>query len=415
MVPAVMTLDLEYVRSQFPGLAASDVLFDNAGGSLTLADVADRIRDYLLHTNVQHGASYARSQRATECYRFARRRLAEFIGASRPEEVVFGASSTTLLKSLALAMAEQVGPGDELVVTRVDHEANIGCWLDLAKTRGATVRFWERNTVTGQLSTEDLQALLTDRTRLVSVTHVSNIFGSIHPIEEIASRVHACGAELCVDGVAFAPHRPLQLAAWGVDYYVFSLYKVYGPHHAILYGRHDALIALGNLNHHFFTREQVPGKLEPGNANYELAHGAAGIVDYFERLGQRADAALEGAPARDKAWQWIAAHEETLSSRLLTYLDNRPDIEVLGATQADAEIRVPTVSFVHASKRSSEIVAAIDAFGIGIRFGHFYAERLIADMGLVDRDGVVRVSMVHYNTLAEVDRLLQAFDAVLGS
>lgn len=408
-----MTLDLDYVRSQFPGLATTDVLFDNAGGSVALIDVADRVRDYLLHTSVQIGAGYSTSQAAAERYRSARQRLAEFIGASRAEEVVFGPSTTILLKFLASAMAEGFGVGDELVVTRVDHESNIGCWLEIAEARGATIRFWERNADTGELSMSDLEGLLTDRTRLVAVTHVSNIFGTIHPIEAIAARVHACGARLCVDGVAYAPHRQLQLAAWNVDFYVFSLYKVYGPHHGLLYGRHDALLELGSVNHHFFTREQVPGKLEPGNANYELSYGAAGIVDYFDRLGQRAHPTLTGANAREMAWRQIAAHEEALSERLLAYLRDREDIEIIGRAQADAAMRVPTISFVHQERRSSEIVRAVGEYGIGVRFGHFYAVRLIEDLGLLERDGVVRVSMVHYNTLDEVERLLNALDAVL--
>ena len=410
-----MTLDLEYVRSQFPGLASGETFFDNAGGSLTLGDVADRVRDYLLHSDVQLGASYAASQLVSERYQAARQRLADFIGAGRPEELVFGPSSTILLKFLASAMASRVGPGDQLVVTRVDHESNIGCWLELARAQGATVRFWERNDQTGQLSVDDLADLLTDRTRLVAVTHVSNIYGTIHPIPQIAAQVHACGAELCVDGVAYAPHRELQLEEWGVDYYVFSLYKVYGPHHAILYGRYEALLRLDNINHDFFTREQVPGKLEPGNANYELSYGAAGVVDYFERLGQRRDPALMGADARSAAWRWISAHEESLSDVLLAYLRGRPDVEIIGAEEPDAAVRVPTVSFVHATHKSSEIVEVVDGFGIGIRFGHFYAVRLIEDLGLGDRDGVVRVSMVHYNTAAEVERLITALDTALGA
>ncbi len=408
-----MPLDLDYVRSQFPGLAATEVLFDNAGGSLTLAGVADRIHDYLLHTDVQLGASYRTSQLAAERYGSARQRLAEFVGAARAEEVVFGPSSTVLLKFLAIAFAARVGAGDELVVTRVDHESNIGPWLELARSRGAEVRFWERNAETGELALEDLEQLLSSRTRLVAVAHVSNIFGSIHPIEAIASRVHDCGARLCVDGVALAPHRPLQLAAWGVDYYVLSLYKVYGPHHAILYGRHQALLELANLNHFFFAEDQLPGKLEPGNANYELAHGAAGVVDYFERLGQRADPSLQGAAARALAWQQIAGHEQALADRLLAYLREHPQLEIVGQASADSRIRVPTVSFVHHTMSAPELVAATDAHGVGIRHGDFYARRLVEDLGLASRGGVVRVSMVHYNTLSEVDSLLSALDEVV--
>jgi cysteine desulfurase family protein (TIGR01976 family) len=409
-----MPLDLDFVRSQFPGLRDEEVFLDNAGGSMTLARVAERVQDYLLHTDVQLGATYPTSVRAAKRYSSARMRMAEFIGAARPDEIVFGPSSTILLKILSSAMRSVVGEGDELVVTRMDHEANIGCWIELAEQRGAVVRFWEPDEATGDLELSGLEPLLSDRTRLVAVTHVSNIRGTIHPIAEIAREVHEHGARICVDGVAFAPHRPLDVGVWDVDYYVFSLYKVFGPHHAILYGKHDALLELDPVNHYFFQREHVPGKLEPGNANYELSHGAAGIVDYVEELGRRTDPSTDPVAARRIAWDGISEHEETLADRLLSFLRSRDDVTIVGHADAARERRVPTVSFVHATLRSSEIVTAMDAYGIGIRFGHFYAARLIESLDLVAKDGVVRVSMVHYNSLAEIDRLVTAFAEILA-
>ncbi len=432
-------LDLDYARAKFPALSSGQVFMDNAGGSLTLASVADRIRDYLLHTNVQLGASYATSTVAAERYAEARVRLAEMVSAPSPEEVVFGASTTLLLELLASSFAPTLEPGDEIIVSRVDHEANIGCWLAL-ESSGARLRFWERNVDTGELALEDLDRLLGPSTRLVCVGHVSNILGSIHPIRQIADRVHAAGALLCVDGVAFAPHRAIDVQALGVDFYALSLYKVYGPHFAMLYARREPFLELGVANHFFYGPENIPGKLEPGNANYELAWGSAGVVDYLEALGARCMASEASEPesdgrvepnsgacdanvgvpadpaahqARDAAWQAIADHEEQLSERLLAFLRERSDVTIFGRPESDRTLRVPTISFVHARLSSSAIVEKVDPHGIGIRFGHFYAHRLVTDLGLHERDGVVRVSMVHYNRIEEVDRLIAVLEPIL--
>ncbi len=396
-----MALDIDFVRSQFPGLSTDDVFLDNAGGSMTLQRVADRVRDYLLHTDVQLGATYGTSVRASERYRQARERLATFIGASRAEEVVFGPSSTILLKFLAYAIGATLAPDDEIVVTRIDHEANIGCWVRLESVFGLKVRFWEPNAESGDLDLADLEPLMNGRTKLVCFTHVSNILGTLHDVAEITRVVHEHGAEVCVDGVAFAPHRQLDVQAWDVDYYVFSLYKVYGPHHAILYGKYNALAAIDSVNHYFVERDRVPGKLEPGNANYELSWGAAGIVDYFDELGPH-------------GWSAIAEHEQQLAEPLLAYLRGQPHVRIIGQPTANHAVRVPTISFVPSTMRPPELVERMDKTGIGIRFGHFYAARLIDQLGLGE-DGVVRVSAVHYNTVAEIERLITALDRILTS
>jgi selenocysteine lyase/cysteine desulfurase len=432
-------LDLSFARAAFPALAGETVFMDNAGGSLTLGSVADRIRDYLLTTDVQLGASYGVSVAASERYASARDRFADYVNAEASEEIVFGASTTMLLRSVAEAMRPLIEPGDEIVVTNVDHEANIGCWLGLEAV-GARIRFWERNHDTGALELDDLDALLGERTRLVCVGHVSNVLGAIHPIRAVARRARAVGAWSCVDGVAYAPHRAVDVRALEVDFYAFSLYKVYGPHHALLYARREPFLQLANLNHFFYDRNSIPHKLEPGNANYELSWGAAGVVDYLEALGARsgwasqggagassepsrggglgADTevsdALPGAAARMAAWAAIAAHEEALAERLLAFLRGREDVRIIGPSTADRTLRVPTISFAHHARSSSEIVSAVDRHGIGIRYGHFYAHRLVEDLGLMDQDGVVRVSLVHYNTLDEVERLVGVLEEVLG-
>ena len=406
-----MQLDLDFVRRQFPALAGEWVYLDNAGGSQTLQRVVDRIGDFLLTTNVQTGATYAPSVAAAERVSQSRRAFARLINARRPEEVVMGPNSSVMLRFLAEAMASQFRPGDEIVVTNTDHESNIGPWLGLAG-RGVEVKIWRCDLETFELDLAALERLMSPRTRLVAVTHASNLLGAINPIRRIADLAHAQGAQLCVDAVAYAPHRAIDVQALDADYYAFSLYKVYGPHHAVLYGKHELLLELDNIYHFFFDRTKVPHKLELGNINYELAWGATGIVDYFEELGTRAGA-REGRDAIERAFELIAAHEAAIGGRLLDYLRTRNDVRIIGDASAAAEARVPTISFVQEGRASNEIVELIDARKIGVRFGDFYARRLVDDLGLAPQNGVVRVSMVHYNTAAEIDRLIDALDRVL--
>lgn len=249
-------LDLDFVRSQFPALAGEWTYLDNAGGSQVLAGVADRVRDYLLSTNVQLGASYAVSREAGERVARATRAVAASINAADEHEVVIGPSTTQLLANLALAMRPHLAAGDEVFVTNCDHEANIGPWVRLAD-QGVVVKTWKVDPATLELRTSDLEALMTDRTRLVCFTHASNILGTINPVAEITRKVHERGARVVVDAVSYAPHRALDVRAWDVDYYVFSSYKVYGPHLAVLYGKRELLEGLATINHFFVPDDDV--------------------------------------------------------------------------------------------------------------------------------------------------------------
>ncbi len=401
-----MPLDIDFVRSQFPALRDGWAYLDNAGGSLVLRNVAERVCDYLLTASVQTGASYAPSVRASERLAEARARIAMLVGAARPEEVVFGPSTTVLMRFLATAMASQLEAGDEIVLTEFDHESNIGPWLTL-KDRGIVFKTWpiDRDTLMPDL--DDLEKLMSPRTRMVCVTHASNLLGSINPIRDIADFVHARGARICVDGVAYAPHRAIDVRALGVDYYVFSFYKTYGPHYAVMYGKHDHLLELDGLYHYFYGREKVPGKLEPGNPCYELAWGAAGIVDYLEAIGGGA-----GRTAIEDAFDDIAAQEALLGERLLSWLRARNGVRIIGHRGADAAIRVPTISFTVDGRAPQEIVAHVDEARIGVRHGDFHSRRLAEALGLGPA-GVIRVSMVHYNTVGEVDRLIGALERAL--
>lgn len=398
-----MTLDLDAVRRNFPALTPDVAYFDNAGGSQVLRSVADRIHDYLLTTPVQLGASYRQSDLARQRVADGRAATADLIKAARPEEIVFGASSTVLVQNLARAMGGQLQPGDEIIVTVFDHESNIGPWRELA-ARGVVIREWDIDKDTFEPDLNALDALLSARTKLVAVTHTSNILGSILPIRRIADLAHAHGARICVDGVAFAPHRAVDVVALDVDYYVFSFYKLFGPHFAALYVRQDAGLDLDSLSPLY---PDMPAKLEPGNPNYEMAWSVVAIRDYLRAIGGGPDrSALEAAFAS------IALHEEILAARLLDWLGMRNDIRIIGGMSADRNRRVPTISFTIPGVDMVSLVDGVDERSVCMRHGSFHSGRLTSRLGLGSA-GVFRVSIAHYNSMHEIDRLIDALEQSL--
>ncbi|MFT6092057.1 MAG: cysteine desulfurase family protein (TIGR01976 family) [Sulfitobacter sp.] len=406
-----MPLNEDFISDAFPALNGDQVFLDNAGGSQVARHVADRLTQYLLGPNVQLGASYAASAQNGDMVHEGRTALATLLNAARPEEIVMGATTTQLLGQLAQALSQDWVKGDEVIITNFDHEANIGPWTKLAD-KGIVLRTWEMPKAAHSPDLDDLKALLGPRTKLVAVTHASNIYGTINPIPEIAKVVHESGALLCVDGVAFAPHRAVDVQALDADFYAFSVYKTYGAHFAALYGRYDALLAAGNINHRFFTRAKVPQKMEPGNASYELAYSCLGVIDYLEAFAAAHGTNTTGRAAIEAAFAIMADHEEALSERLLSYLRGRDDVTIIGADVADKAIRVPTISFVIDRQSSDAVVREVDKTGIGIRFGDFYSRGLVDGLNLSSGDGVIRVSAVHYNTLNQIDRLIAALEEV---
>jgi cysteine desulfurase family protein (TIGR01976 family) len=408
-----MPLDLAAIRREFPALNDSVAYLDNAGGSQVLRRVADRVHEYLLTTSVQLGASYPQSQLAGEKVLAARRAVAELINAPHDDEVVMGSATTALMFLLTQALLPGIRPGDEIIVTQTDHEANIGGWVRLAQA-GASVRIWQVNPDSLELDLEDLQRLLSPRVRWVAMTWASNILGTINPVPQIAQLVHAAGARLCVDAVAYAPHRLVDVQASGADVLVFSFYKVFGPHYAVLWGRRELLLSLPSLNHYFIGPEIIPYKLQPGNVNYELSYGCIGIHDYLRDTGTALGAVGSARQRMQAAFDAFARHEDTLAERLLAWLRARDSVRIIGRDTAKDARRVPTISFVVAGVQSESIVRHVDAHGIGIRFGDFYARRLIEALGLSAQGGVIRVSMAHYNSAAEIDRLIQHLDQVIS-
>ncbi|KAJ5772491.1 Pyridoxal phosphate-dependent transferase major region subdomain 2 [Penicillium odoratum] len=395
--------DVETARRSFPALQQKQIYMDNAGGSQVLATVADSIRSYLLNSNVQLGATYPVSRESTSGYTKGQKAAASFINA-QPEEISIGVSTTQLLHNLSTALQFQTG--DELVLSKLNHEANTAPWVRVADRLGLTVKWWASNDPKNPTcDVNDLKTLLSEKTRLVACPHVSNITGTISPIREIADAVHVHPrALLCVDGVALAPHRQVDVQALGVDFYAFSWYKIYGPHLAQLYACNKIQPQITTLGHFFKPTTTLDDKLNLASANYELTQSIPHVVAYF-------------GSDPSKTWAAMSLHEEKLQRILLDYLKSEERITVIGESRADQALRVPVISFVVRGVGSQSVVEQVEGVSkYGFRSGHMYSHRLLKEVcGLEDvDDGVVRVSLLHYNTEAEVEGLVSILREVLA-
>jgi len=405
-------LDVEFVRHHFPSL--NDwAFFENAGGTFVPRSVIDRIHRYMTETQVQPGGDYTASIDAAERIAESQRLMAEMINAA-PEEIVIGPSSTMNVYVLSHALRAWFKPGDELVVTNLDHETNIGAWRRLTEL-GVVIKEWQLDAGTAELEVERLAALLTERTQLVCFTACSNITGAIHDVRAITRLVHDAGALACVDAVAYAPHRPLDVRALDVDFCIFSTYKLYGPHLAILYGKREHLLEAPGQNHFFIGERDIPLKLNPGGVNHELTAALAGITDYFDAIYDHhfPDKSAERHQRVVDVFELIANHEEVLAARFVDFLNTKSNVRLIGRATADKARRASIFSFAVAGRDSGELPGRLAKQRVAIRSGHFYAARCIEALGLASQNGVVRASMVHYNTLGEVDRLIARLDEAL--
>ncbi|RPD58030.1 PLP-dependent transferase [Lentinus tigrinus ALCF2SS1-7] len=422
------TLDISTARSAFRALNSGCLFADNAGGSQCLFDVVSRISDYLINTNVQLGADYFVSVNSTNRVASGSEAARELFNADSVDEIAYGSSSTMLVENLSRAMEADIQAGEEIIITG-EHESNAGPWKRLAARKGAVIKLWPatqlpeypNNPYAVGLQLDTLKPLITSKTRLIAFTACSNILGSLIPVEEIVKTARALATELgvrklefCLDCVAYAPHRQMDVRKWDVDYCYFSFYKVYGPHASVMYVRASSLTgSLTSLGHHFLDIDTKPYKLQPGGPGYELVYGCTGVPPYLR--------SLTPSGSLEDAWAVIAAHEQTLLEPLLAYLRGKADrgVRIVGEEKAGLG-RVPTVSFVVVGERairSPDVVSVFDKKGnVGIRYGHFYAYTLV-DMlePKVDvNDGVVRISLVHYNTVEEVQRIVKILDEVLA-
>ncbi|HUP92658.1 MAG TPA: aminotransferase class V-fold PLP-dependent enzyme [Solimonas sp.] len=405
-------LDLDFVRAQFPAFAEPSLrgqaFFENAGGSYACRQVIDRLGEYYRRLKVQPYYGYPASTEAGEWMDRAHERLAEYLGVS-PAEIHFGPSTSQHTYVLAQALRKHLRPGDEIVVTNQDHEANSGA-LRRLEADGLVLREWRVDPASGKLDPAGLDALLTDRTRVVAVPHCSNVVAHFNPVREIAARAHAAGALCIVDGVSFAPHGLPDVGALGADVYLFSLYKTWGPHQGLMVVREALLERLGNEGH-FFNAGYPRKRLVPAGPDHAQIAAASGVAEYFDAL----DAHHGGGPASgrpQRVRQLIRAAEQPQLQRLLDFLAAHRGVRLLGP--ADAAVRAPTVAFVPSAAAPAELLRRLAAHGIMAGAGHFYALRLLEAMGVDPASGALRLSFLHYTAPAEIERLLGALDLELG-
>ena len=404
------------IRARFPGVSGtSTALLDHAGSSPIPGCVIDAAAAYMRRCFVQVGADYDLSKQATATMKAAHDLVARFLNAGPDHTVVLGPSTTALAHLLANAVADAFAKGDlprdrdEIVVCSAGHEANVWPWARLAE-RGFTIRWWHATPHPERTLTLDaatLRGLVGPRTCLVAFPQVSNILGDVWNAKELCRVAREAGARSVVDGVAYAPHRLPDVADIGCDWYLYSTYKVYGPHMAAMAGRLEAFKPLTGPNHPFIAREDLPYKFELGGVCRE---GSAMIAAGYEHFAWLADASPEPPFDRSvlaRAFEVIEALELPLQRRLLEGLGGLRGVRLIGPWASDAS-RVCTVSFVIEGRSSKETVQRLNAMGLGCRYGHFYSRRLVEQVGLDPADGVVRISLSHTNDHTEVDRAVEA-------
>lgn len=404
-------LDISFVREQFPAFSEPSLngqaFFENAGGSYTCTQVIDRLTRFYRERKVQPYGPFEASRLGGEEMDEARARLAALMGIET-EELSFGPSTTANTYVLAQAFQRYMKPGEAIIVTNQDHEANTGPWRRLADA-GIEVREWKIDPTTGRLEPEDLEAMLDENVRLVCFPHCSNVVGEINPVVEITALAHAAGAFVCVDGVSYAPHGLPDVGLMGPDIYLFSAYKTYGPHQGIMVIRR-ALGALLPNQGHYFNAGSLYKRFTPAGPDHAQVAACAGMADYFDSLANHHS--IQGLPSARMAGvhDLMRAHETTLLQPLLDFLSARNDLRLLGPR--NAENRAPTVA-LDLGRDPAPIAQALAAKGINAGAGDFYAVRALEGQGVNSKRGVLRLSFVHYTSVDEIDALIAALDSVL--
>lgn len=408
------SLDIDWVRSQFPAFSAAPLqgqaFFENAGGSYTCRQVVDRLTRYYTERKVQPYAPYEASRLAGEEMDEARRRIAAMLGV-KTHELSFGPSTSQNTYVLANAVRRWLKPGEAIVVTNQDHEANSGVWRRLAE-EGVEVREWQIDTETGSLDPERLGELLADgAVRLVCFPHCSNVVAEINDVQAITVRAHAAGAFVVVDGVSYAPHGFPNVGDLGCDVYLFSAYKTYGPHQGIMVIREGFGAELPNQGH-YFNGGTLYKRFTPAGPDHAQIAASAGMADYFEALSAHHGGPAKGAAAGGFAHDLMRAHEVKLLQPLLDYLAAKNSVRLLGPREASR--RAPTVAVALDGNREAEATAAaLAAYGIMAGGGDFYAVRPLSALGVDLERGVLRMSFVHYTSEDEIGKLINAIDSVL--
>ncbi len=408
-------LDTSYIRSQFPAfedpLCKDWSFFENAGGSYVPKKVIDELNNFMISTKVQPYADYPMAKIGGEKMDLATKLFANIINAEE-NEVLIGGSTSINLYILSNALKKLLKEGDEIIVTNQDHEANISPWRRLSET-GAIIKEWTINTETAELEIDQLKRLLSKKTKIVAVTHCSNIVGSINNLKLISDLCHEVGAIVVGDGVSYAPHGFPDVKSLGVDFYTFSLYKTYGPHLGLMYGKKEILEKLPNQNHEFLDG-QYPYTINPGGPNHEELVSLIGIYDYFMDIFNHhyEEKNISIRQKIKKINELISLHEENLANPILKYISGRTDFSLIGKSQINNKDRAPTISFTSKNKTSKELSSILVQNKIATRNDNFYAWRCLKALKIDTDDGVVRLSLVHYNNEKDVQNIIKALEQI---
>ena len=424
-IAAMDGFDVEALRAEFPALSLSEgglpvALFDGPGGTQVPRRVIDAVVRYYETSNANDGGAFGTSRRSEAIVDEAHRALADFLGAASGDEIKTGANMTSLTFHVSRSIGATLGPGDEVIVTTLDHEANVSPWRAMAADRGVTVRTVDIRPADGTLDLDDLDAKLSRRTRLVAVGYASNALGTINPVAEIVRRAHAVGALVYVDAVHFAPHGPIDVRALDADLLACSVYKFFGPHLGVLYGKSAVLEALPADT---YKVRPAHDRFQTGTQDFEGIAGTLAALEYIGSIGERFGAgraadfpAMSGRRlALHTGMAAIRGYEMELFGRLLDGLEGLPGSRVWGVTDRSRLMaeRTPTAAVTFPGLRPRVIAEELGRQGIATWDGHFYAQALMVRLGLGE-DGVLRIGLSHYNTAAEVDRLLGALHGIVA-
>ena len=416
-----MPLDLPAIRAQFPALSRDAIYLDNPAGTQVARTVLDRMKDYLVAHNANHEGAFATSRESDALVEQARMAAADFLNAGSSSEIVFGPNMTSLTFNISRSLVRTFNPGDEIVVTRLDHDANITPWVMAAEDRGCKVTWVDFHPEDGTLNMDEMQRAIERRPRLVAVGHASNALGTINPVAKITRMAHEVGSLVYIDAVQYAPHGPIDVQRLGCDFLVCSSYKFFGPHMGVLYGRYDLLDRLTAYKVRPAPKDP-PGKFETGTGNFEGICGVLGALEYIEWVGETFGAEHAERYVGDYSGRRlnfklgmsaIRSYEFELSRALLDILAETPGVTVYGLTDTRRlEERVPTCAFTLKGKTPRQVAEGLDEANIYVWDGNYYALEVTTRLGLEDSGGMVRVGPVHYNTLEEIRRFGEALQKI---
>jgi cysteine desulfurase family protein (TIGR01976 family) len=418
-----MPFDIQAVRSRFPALSKPVIYFDNPAGTQVAQSVLDRMQRYLVETNANHGGVFATSRASDEAMDEARQAAADFLNAPRPETIVFGPNMTTLTFHISRSLAHLLEAGDSLVVTHLDHDANITPWTMIAEERRANVEWVDFDVEDGTLRLETLEKALEKKPKIVAVGYASNALGTINPVKKITKMAHEAGALVFIDAVQYAPHGPIDVQDIGCDFLACSAYKFFGPHTGILYGKHELLDSLKAYKVRPAPKDP-PGKWQTGTANFECIAGTHGALDHVAWLADQYGADHKARYAEKfsgQALQFKAgmaamrAYEYEISRAMLDTLKSIPNLRIYGLDDTRRiEERVPTFAVNLEGMHPRALAEKLDQHDIYVWHGNYYALAVTTRLGVEDSGGMVRIGPAHYNTLEEVERLGEVLKKIAG-